>query len=165
MCIIACQKREQKGDNLMYGDLYQANLRGTGSLNRSGPYYCTSANYSEDSRGCVLKHNAPFCAIEVMSIFGNLSAKSKRKVTERQTDRQTDGRSDHYMPSFGAKVIAKQPTNQPTDQPTNRQGKNNMSPTTILLSNFDKECVRNVNARVFTNKMWRDRRTIDKDRS
>ncbi|KAH3753651.1 hypothetical protein DPMN_188293 [Dreissena polymorpha] len=25
-----------------------------------------------------------------------------------------------------------QPTNQPTDQPTNRQGKNNMSPTTIV---------------------------------
>ncbi|KAH3820670.1 hypothetical protein DPMN_122418 [Dreissena polymorpha] len=30
MCIIACQKREQKGDYLMYGHLYQANLRGTG---------------------------------------------------------------------------------------------------------------------------------------
>ncbi|KAH3702890.1 hypothetical protein DPMN_077917 [Dreissena polymorpha] len=30
MCIIACQKREQKGDYLMYGHVYQANLRGTG---------------------------------------------------------------------------------------------------------------------------------------
>ncbi|KAH3722139.1 hypothetical protein DPMN_065092 [Dreissena polymorpha] len=32
MCIIACQKREQKGDYLMYGHVYQANLRGTGDL-------------------------------------------------------------------------------------------------------------------------------------
>ncbi|KAH3720425.1 hypothetical protein DPMN_063324 [Dreissena polymorpha] len=30
MCIIVCQKREQKGDYLMYGHVYQANFRGTG---------------------------------------------------------------------------------------------------------------------------------------
>ncbi|KAH3838887.1 hypothetical protein DPMN_112304 [Dreissena polymorpha] len=29
---------------------------------------------------------------------------------------------------------------------------------TTLLSNFNKECLRNVNARVFTNQMWTDRR-------
>ncbi|KAH3886909.1 hypothetical protein DPMN_010922 [Dreissena polymorpha] len=28
--------------------------------------------------------------------------------------------------------------------------------TNILVINFDKECLRNVNARVFTNQMWTD---------
>ncbi|KAH3794855.1 hypothetical protein DPMN_148393 [Dreissena polymorpha] len=32
-----------------------------------------------------------------------------------------------------------------------------------LLSNFDKECLRNVNARVFTNQMWTDGRRAKTD--
>ncbi|KAH3826394.1 hypothetical protein DPMN_128298 [Dreissena polymorpha] len=33
----------------------------------------------------------------------------------------------------------------------------NIDQTNILVNNFDKECLRNVNSRVFTNQMWMDR--------
>ncbi|KAH3839142.1 hypothetical protein DPMN_112566 [Dreissena polymorpha] len=63
----------------------------------------------------------------------------------------------HYIPN-----LTNRPTDQQTgqyahntDRPTDRQGKNNMSPTTIFAHlSGTNILIKSVNARVFTNQMW-----------